>query len=85
MLVYRRNHGLRQEPSTVKAIRDLIHKFEETSCTCDRPLSKRPSVPVETVVEVHQTISTVHPTSALGASRVLHLLNSTAIPQDSLF
>ena len=33
--VYHRNHGLRQAPCIVKAVRDLIHKFEETSCTCD--------------------------------------------------
>ena len=74
--VYRSNHGLRRGPCTVKAVRDLIHKFEETCCTCDRPRSIRPSVPVETVAEVHQTISTVRIASARGVSRVLHLPNS---------
>ena len=53
--VCRRNHGLRRGPRTVKAVRDLIHKFEETRCTCDRPQSGRPSV--ETLTEVHQTIA----------------------------
>ena len=33
--VYRRNHGLRQGHCTVKTVRDLIPKFEETGCTCD--------------------------------------------------
>ena len=53
LYVFSRNHGLRRGPCTVKAVRDLIHKFEETGCTCDRPQSGRPSVPVETVSEVH--------------------------------
>ena len=36
----------------------------------------RPSVPVETVAEVHQTISTVRPVGARDISSVLHLPNS---------
>ena len=75
--VYHRNHRLRQGPCTVKAVRDLIHKFEETGSTCGRPRSGRPYVPVETVAEVHQTISTVRFASACGVSRVLILPNST--------
>ena len=35
--VYRRNHALQRGPCTVKAARDLIHKFEETGYTYDRP------------------------------------------------
>ena len=34
--VYHRNHELQRGPCTVKAVRDLIHKFEETGCTFDR-------------------------------------------------
>ena len=75
--VYRRNHRLRRGLYTVKAEPDLIHKFEETGCTCDLPRSGRPSVSVETVSEVHQTISTDRPASARGVSRALHLPNST--------
>ena len=52
--VYRSNHGLWRGPCTVKAVQDLIHKVEETGYTCDRRWSGRPSVPVETVAEVHQ-------------------------------
>ena len=51
--VYHRNLGLRRGPCTVKAVRNLLHKFEETGCTCDRPWSRRSSAPVETVAEVH--------------------------------
>ena len=75
--VYYRNHGLRQGTCFVKAIWDLIHKFEETGCTSDRPRSGRPSISVKTATEVHQTISTVCPASACGVSCVLHLPNST--------
>ena len=75
--VYRRNHRLRQGPCTVKAVRDLIHKFEEIGYTCDRPRSGRPSIPVETVAEIHQIISTVRTASACSVLHVLYLTNST--------
>ena len=71
--VYRRNHGLRRSPCTIKAVRNLIHKFKELGCTCDRPWSGRSFVPEETVAEVYQTISTVHPASVRHVSHVLHL------------
>ena len=74
MRAYRNNHGLRRGPCTVEAVRDLIHKFEETGCTCDRPRSERP---METVAEVHQTISTICPASARGFLRTWNLPNST--------
>ena len=61
---------------TVKAVRHLIHKFEETSCTCDRPRSGRLTI-LSIAAEIHQTISTVRPASARGASRVLNLPNSS--------
>ena len=75
--VYSRNNGLRRGLCTVKTVRNLIYKFEGTDCTCDRPWFGRPSVAVETVAEVHQTISTVCPTSACCVSHVLHQPNST--------
>ena len=59
-----------------KLVWDLIQKFEEIGCTCNRPSSERP-VPVETVAEVHQTISIVSPVSTRSISSVLHLPNST--------
>ena len=65
--VYRKNHGFQRGPCTVKVVR--THEYEETGCTCDRLRSGRTSVPVETVAEVHQTISTVRPASA----RVFHV------------
>ena len=75
--IYRRNHELRRGLCTVKAVRDLMHKFEETGCTCDRPRSRRPSVSVETVGEVQQTVNTIRPASACGVSYVLNLPNLT--------
>ena len=75
--VYHRNHEIRQGTCAVKAVLDLIFKFKETGCTCDRPQFGRFSVPLETVAEVHQTITTVRPARACSVSRVLHLLNST--------
>ena len=77
LLDYCRNHGFRRGPCTVKPVQDLIHKFEETSCTCDRTWSGWPANFVETVQEVHQTISTVLPASSYGVSRVLNLPNWT--------
>ena len=71
-------YGIRLSPCTDKAVRDLIHKFKEIGCTCDRPRSGRPSVPVETVAEVHQTISTARLGSTRGVSHVQNLPNSTA-------
>ena len=56
---------------TGKAVRDVIHKFEEAGCTCDRSRSGRPPVPVETVAEAHQTMSTVRSASARSVSYVL--------------
>ena len=37
--VYRRNHGLRRGSCSVNAVRNLIHKFENTRCICDQPQS----------------------------------------------
>ena len=70
MRVHRRNYGLRRGLCIVKAAQDSIYKFEGTGCTCARP-----SVPVETVAEVQQTISTVRPASVRGVSRGLNLPN----------
>ena len=79
--IYNRNHGLRRGLCTVKVVRDLIHKCEENGCTCYRPRSGRPSVPVVAVTDVHQPhnqfISTFRPASARGVSRVLNLSNPT--------
>ena len=75
--VCHRNHGLWQCQSTVKTVWDLIHKFEETGCTCEWIQSGQPFIPVEMVAVIHQMISTVRPASARGISCVLNLPNST--------
>ena len=64
-------------PVYCQSSKDLIHRSEETGCTCDRPQSGQPSVPLEIVAEVYHTISNVRPASARGVSRVLNLPNST--------
>lgn len=74
--VYRRKHGQCQGPCTAKAVRDMIRSFEETGCTCYRSLSERPSVPIEAVAEIHQTISEVPLPSAQSASRILQFRHS---------
>ena len=56
--VYRRNHKLKRGPYSVQSIHNLVKKFEEPGCTCDKSLSGRPRVLVEVVAEVHNTMTT---------------------------
>ncbi|GBM15575.1 hypothetical protein AVEN_95223-1 [Araneus ventricosus] len=51
---YRRNYSLRRDSCSAQAVRNLIRKFEETGCTCDRFLTRRHSFLVEVVAEAHQ-------------------------------
>ena len=41
-----------------KKVRNLVKKVEKTGCTCDRPRSGRPHVPVEVITEVHNKMTT---------------------------
>ena len=74
---FRHKHGLVRGPCTARAVRNLIRKFEETGCTCDRSRSGRPAVPVEAVAEVHAAVDGVRRASARGVSRALNMPNST--------
>ena len=65
------------EVHAVKSVWSLIHKFEETGCTCDWFQLDDLLFLWKTVVEVHQTISIVRPASSCSVSRVLHMPNST--------
>ncbi|GFV75721.1 hypothetical protein TNCV_1756491 [Trichonephila clavipes] len=53
--VYHRNHRQRRGPGTLQALRDLVRKFEDTGCTCNKPRSGRPTVSEDVVMEVHHT------------------------------
>ncbi|GFT14519.1 hypothetical protein TNCV_4004621 [Trichonephila clavipes] len=37
--VYHRNHRQRRGSGTLQALRDLVRKFEDTGCTCNKPRS----------------------------------------------
>ncbi|GFX70979.1 hypothetical protein TNCV_1689621 [Trichonephila clavipes] len=50
--VYHRNHRQRRGPGTLQALRDLVRKFEDTGCTCNKPRSGRPTVSEDVVMEV---------------------------------
>ena len=52
-----RNHKLKQGPCSVISLRNLVKKFEETECTCERSWNERRRDPVKVVAEVHSTIS----------------------------
>lgn len=77
--VYRRNHKLRRGPCSVRTVRDLVKTFEETGCTCDRPRSGRPSVPVEVVAEVHNTITAGPLRTARSVARNLDVPKTTVL------
>lgn len=75
--LYRRNHRQRRGPCTLQALRDLVRKFEDTGCTCDKPRSGRPTVSEDVVMEVHHTVTAGHTETARGIARVLDIPNST--------
>ncbi|GFU86675.1 uncharacterized protein TNCV_2880951 [Trichonephila clavipes] len=74
--VYHRNHRQRRGPGTLQALRDLVRKFEDTGCTCNKP---RPDgqLFLRTVMEVHHTVTAGHTETARGIARVLDIPNST--------
>ncbi|GFW37163.1 transposable element tc3 transposase [Trichonephila clavipes] len=75
--VYHRNHRQRRGPGTLQALRDLVRKFEDTGCTCNKPRSGRPTVSEDVVMEVHHTVTAGHTETARGIARVLDIPNST--------
>ncbi|GFW45602.1 transposable element tc3 transposase [Trichonephila clavipes] len=75
--VYHRNHRQRRSPGTLQALRDLVRKFEDTGCTCNKPRSGRPTVSEDVVMEVHHTVTAGHTETARGIARVLDIPNST--------
>ncbi|GFV31286.1 hypothetical protein TNCV_2184791 [Trichonephila clavipes] len=62
--VYHRNHRQRRGPGTLRALRDLVRKFEDTGCTCNKPRSGRPTVSEDVVMEVHHTVTAGHTETA---------------------
>ena len=75
--MYRRNHRQRLGPCTLQALRDLVRKFEDTGCACDKPRSGRPTVSEDVVMEVHHTVTAGHRETARGIARVLEIPNTT--------
>ena len=77
--VYRRNHKLKRGLFSVKSMRNLVKKFKETGCTCDRTRFGRPRVPFEVVTEVHNamTISPLH--TAKSVSHNLNVSKTTVL------
>ena len=67
--VYRRYHKLKRGPCSVKSVRSLIKKSEETRCIWSR--SGRPCVPVEVAAEAHNTMTTGPLHTARSLSRNL--------------
>lgn len=77
---YRSKHKLKRGPCTKQSIINLIKKFEETGCTCDKLRCGRPAVPVEIAAEVHEAITDQvqdQVQTARGVSRKLNLPYST--------
>ncbi|GFV68117.1 hypothetical protein TNCV_1873991 [Trichonephila clavipes] len=68
--VYHRNHRQRRGPDTLQALRDLVRKFEDIGCTCNKPRSGRPTVSEDVVMEVHHTVTAGHTETARGIARV---------------
>ncbi|GFX27593.1 hypothetical protein TNCV_4996481 [Trichonephila clavipes] len=66
--VYHRNHRQRRGPGTLQALRDLVRKFEDTGCTCNKPRSGRPTVSEDVVMEVHHTVTAGHRNRIVGYS-----------------
>ncbi|GFU69110.1 hypothetical protein TNCV_2798601 [Trichonephila clavipes] len=71
--VYHRNHRQRRGPGT---LRDLVRKFEDTGCTCNKPRSERPTVSEDVVMEVHHTVTAGHRNRKRHSARV-DIPNST--------
>ena len=51
--VYRWNQKLKRGPCFIKSVLNLLKKFEEMGCTCDRSRFRRSCVPFEVVAEEH--------------------------------
>ena len=75
--VYRHNHRQRRGPCTLQALLDLVRKFEDTGCTCDKPRSGRPTISADVVLEVHHTLTAGHRETQRGIARVLDIPNTT--------
>ncbi|GFX40283.1 hypothetical protein TNCV_4319161 [Trichonephila clavipes] len=71
--VYHRNHRQRRGPGTLQALRELVRKFEDTGCTCNKPRSGRPTISEDVVMEVHHTVTAGHTETAKSIARVLDI------------
>ncbi|GFX55868.1 hypothetical protein TNCV_1427301 [Trichonephila clavipes] len=83
--VYHRNHRQRRGPGTLQALRDLVRKFEDTGCTCNKPRSGRPTVSEDVVMEVHHTVTAGHTETARGIARVLDIRTQRSASSCALY
>lgn len=70
---------LKRDLCSVKSVRHLVKKFEETGCTWDTLRSEPPRVPVEVVAEVQKTITTGPLHTARNVSRYLEVPKTTVL------
>ncbi|GFT23731.1 hypothetical protein TNCV_3511911 [Trichonephila clavipes] len=75
--VYHRNHRQRRGPGTLQALRELVRKFEDTGCTCNKPRSGRPTISEDVVMEVHHTVTAGHTETAKRHSARVGYSSST--------
>lgn len=64
------NHRQIRCPCIPQALRDLVNKFQETGCICDRPWFERPTVPVDSIMTVHHIVTSGYMQTAKGVTRV---------------
>ena len=84
VLIYYRNYELNQSPYSVKDVRNFVKKFKETICTCERPRSGRPRVPIEFVSEVNNVITPGPLHTARSVSRKLDIPKNHRSPNPAL-
>ena len=65
-------HKFKISPCSVKSIRNLVKKFEETGCTCNRARSGLSRVFNEVVAKVHNRMITGPLHTARSVSRNLN-------------
>jgi adenine/guanine phosphoribosyltransferase-like PRPP-binding protein len=73
-------HNIATGPCSIKAMRVLVKKFEETGCVCDAPQSGRPPTTVETVSEIRQKITENAAINSHGISNACLVSQELGLP-----
>ena len=69
--VYGRNYVQKRSSCTFQGLRNLLKKFKDTGCMCDKTLSGWPTVSVDNVVRVHYIVASGDMETAKGTARKL--------------